>query len=302
MPSRRVAIIANKWWEADPLCSVLIHDRARPRSIRGLECLNYPAARVSRPESDAPRPPDPPVRPRLRFTLGEDSIEVWCIEELMNAAEHPSSSMEKARVLQGIFAPPEPVALVVAFGTAGSRPGVDANGSVVIGRCTFIHDPRATAPDRGGLWTPPQADVLIDSAFPPQGLVRLDEQARYAAEARMLRAPVRTAEPPLVVIGNGLAALGVVNITNYDDYTWADAAGIKAFAAAGTNAQIGSVETTHGVIRSASEAPFLFVSGIADVVGTFDFEVAPRVYGQNFVAAHNAAIALAWLLPSMLGA
>ena len=61
-----------------------------------------------------------------------------------------------------------------------------------------------------------------------------------------------------------------------------------------------SVETTHGVIRSLSEAPFLYVSGITDTEGLFDFEVTPRVYAQNHVAAHNAAIALVWLLPELL--
>jgi hypothetical protein len=58
------------------------------------------------------------------------------------------------------------------------------------------------------------------------------------------------------------------------------------------------METTHGIIRELSDpAPFLFVSGITDTVPYFDMQVTPRLYPQNFVAAHNAGVALAWLLP-----
>jgi hypothetical protein len=96
--------------------------------------------------------------------------------------------------------------------------------------------------------------------------------------------------------------LGVVNITNYDDYVWADARAVEAFKVAASAAQIGSIETTHGVIRSVSPAPFLFVSGITDTEGLFDYQVTPRVYAQNFVAAHNAGLALSWLLPTLVAA
>jgi hypothetical protein len=50
------------------------------------------------------------------------------------------------------------------------------------------------------------------------------------------------------------------------------------------------VETTHGVIRSCTEAPFAFLSGIVDRVGHFEDDVQPLVDAQNFVGAHNAGI------------
>ena len=31
MSQKRVMLIANKWWEADPPCWVLFHDKAHPR-------------------------------------------------------------------------------------------------------------------------------------------------------------------------------------------------------------------------------------------------------------------------------
>jgi hypothetical protein len=301
MAGRRVVIVVNKWWEADPLCSVLIHDKARPREFSDFVIDRFPARRAVKPVPGSPRPPDPPSSPRLKFDYSGDAVELWCLEELMNPAESSSSSAEKARVLPGVFAAGAP-ALTVAFGTAGIREGVHVNGSVVIGGKTFIHDPFGTAPNRAGMWKPPKPDVVVDSTFGSSQFRQLDEQARYAAEARFLLAPVAGARPPLVFIGNGLASLGVVNITNYDDYVWADAAAVRAFGKSQAPAQIASIETTHGIIRSAAEVPFLFVSGITDTEGLFDFEVSPRAYAQNLVAAHNAAVALAWFLPSILGA
>ncbi len=290
MSAKRVLIVANKWWEADPLCGVLIHNKARPAALTNFRYLRYPA----------PRAIPTKCEPRIVFDCADATVELWCLEELMNPAVSSSSSLEKARVLPGAFAYGEPPALVIAFGTAGSREGVCVNGSVVIGRRVFIHDPMAGQTGRTDLWKVPCPDQLIESPFPAGKLVNFDEQARYAAEARFLKCPVTPAEPPLACVGNGFTSLGVVNIKNYDDYVWADSEAIAAFKDAKTGTQIGSVETTHGIIRSASEAPFLYVSGITDTEGLFDYQVAPRVYAQNFVAAHNAAIALAWLLPSMV--
>ena len=291
-------MVANKWWEADPLCAVLIHDKARPKALTKFAYPHYPASRAAKPAPGAPRPPDPPAVPRITFDCNGDAVEVWCLEELMNPAENPSSSAEKARVLSGAISFGAAPDLVIAFGTAGSRAEAHLNGSVVIGRRTFTHDPLSGEPNRQGLWTPPSPDQLVDSGFPVGKFMQIDEQARYAAEARFLRPPVAPSDPPMVLLGNGLVALGVVNITNYDDYVWADLEAAEAFKKAGVAAQIGSVETTHGVIRCASPAPFLFVSGMTDTEGLFDFQVTPRVYAQNFVAAHNAAVAIAWLLPS----
>jgi hypothetical protein len=171
---------------------------------------------------------------------------------------------------------------------------------VVIGRRTFIHDPFPPSVDHQGKWVPPKPDTVVESSLPADSLRSVNEQSRFAAEARLLRPPVAPAEPPLVLVGNGFIGLGVVNITNYDDYLWADRQAVEAFVKAGAAGQIGSIETTHGMIRSMSESPFLFVSGITDTGGLFDFQVTPRVYGQNFVAAHNAAIAATWVLPDML--
>jgi hypothetical protein len=106
------------------------------------------------------------------------------------------------------------------------------------------------------------------------------------------------AERTLIAAAN-YTAVGVVNVTNYDDYAWADAAALNAFRAADARSPVGSVETTHGLIRLQSEAPFLYLSAITDREGRFNIEVGARTYAQNFACAHNAGVALAWLLPSL---
>ena len=61
------------------------------------------------------------------------------------------------------------------------------------------------------------------------------------------------------------------------------------------------METTHGLIRLTwRRTPFLFVSGITDRVPLFNEEVAPRKYSQNFVAAHNAGVVIAAILPELV--
>ncbi|HLX62336.1 MAG TPA: hypothetical protein VKX17_13750 [Planctomycetota bacterium] len=295
MPTKRVVVIANKWWEADPLCAVLIHDKARPAAVSDFKYLNFPAVRAVQPKPGDPRPADPTPKPRMTFSCGGAAVEVWCLEELMNPAENSSSSLEKARVLPGAISYGAKPDLVIAFGTAGSREGVSANGCAVIGRRVFVHDPKP----KQGLWTPPQPDQVVDSAFPSAAFGKISIEARHSAEARLVHPPMSPAQPPLVLLGDGFISVGVVNITNYADYAWADREAEEGFAKVRVSGQIGSIETTHGIIRAASKSPFLFVSGITDSEGLFDFQVTPRVYAQNFVCAHNAGVALAWLLPEI---
>jgi hypothetical protein len=301
--NKRIAIFANKWWETDPLCAVLLHDRARPSSFEKYSIKRYPTFRVPVPRDPSGPPPlDPPAIPRLSFECGTATVEVWCTEEIMNPIQNSSSSLEKARVLQPVLTARPGPSLVIAFGTAAAPNGVSANGSVVIGRRVFVHDPTPQGESRTGKWQPPYPDKVLDSTFPEAAFkkVRDQEQARYAAEARFLKSPVAPTNPPLVLLGNGFISVGVVNITNYDDYIWADRSAVDAFLQSEAVGQIGSIDTTHGVVRSLTQAPFIYVSGIADTEGSFDYQVTPRPYAQNFVAAHNAAIALAWLIPDLV--
>ena len=119
---------------------------------------------------------------------------------------------------------------------------------------------------------------------------------RGEVESRLIPAPINPAQPPVILDAGGFVGISVINVTSYDDYAWADEKALQAFQRENPAEVAGSVETTHGLIRMMWEdAPFVFVSGIANRLGFFSQEVTPRAIAQNFVAAHNAAVAALWL-------
>ena len=302
MSLKRIMVIANKWWEADPLCWILFHEKARPAMFTDFKINIYPVQQQIEKTTE-PSVQDIQIFPRITFKCKDALVEIWCLEELMNPAENPSSAAEKARVLpNAIMYGPTPD-LVVAFGTAGSRQDLRINGCVVVGCKVYIHDAYKSVADRTGMWTPPEADKVIEPALSAHVISGISSMSKHSAEARFLTPPIAPAEPLLLLAGNGLIAVGHVNCTNYDEYAWSPVQAVESFTDnASSMGEIGSIESTHGLIRSVSEAPFLFVSGIAATVGSFNFHVTPKVYAQNTVAAHNAAIALAWLLPDVIAA
>ena len=302
MSKKRVVVVANKWWEADPLCWVLLNDKAHPGVFFDYKIENYPSQRLPY-RSSGPRPKDPVAVPRFAFTCKDAKVEVWCLEELMNPAENPSSAAEKARVLPAAIAFGNTPNLVIAFGTAGSRPDLSINGCVVVGSRVYVHDAFEAKVDRTGMWTPPKSNMVIESDLPANVIQGISPESRHSAEARFLSPPVANANLLLMMVGNGFISIGHVNTINYDDYAWSPLRAVESFNDnASESGEIGSIESTHGLIRLISELPFLYVSGIAATVGLFNVQVTPRVYTQNTVAAHNAAIALAWLLPDVIAA
>lgn len=85
-----------------------------------------------------------------------------------------------------------------------------------------------------------------------------------------------------------------------DDYIWTDDLTRARFEREFRQREIGSMESTHGLIHAAwPDAGFLYVSGLTDRVPLFNQEVTPRVYAQNFACAHNAGVAVAFLLPAL---
>jgi len=302
MAQKRVMVMANKWWEADPLCWVLFHEKAHPGIFSPVKINNYPVQRPFDKATEAPIQ-DPPAFPRITFKCRDAIVEIWCLEELMNPAENPSSAAEKARVLPKAITYGAAPDLVVAFGTAGSRRDLRINGCVVVGCEVYIHDAYKSVEDRTGMWTPPEADTVIESDLPAHVLPGISSMSKHSAEARFLPPPIAPANPLLLMAGNGLIAVGHVNCTNYDEYAWSPIRAVESFnERASGMGEIGSIESTHGIIRSLSAAPFLYVSGIVGTVGFFNFQVTPKVYAQNTVGSHNAGIALAWLLPDVIAA
>lgn len=149
-------------------------------------------------------------------------------------------------------------------------------------------------------WTVGPFDTAIDSSLPQSlfdSIVGFDPAAVIAIGKRLLPTPLNAAHPPVVLADYNNVALGAVNITNYDEYTQSDPETLNTYYASYDKAHAQSLETTHGLIRVYGCGNYIFVSGISDRVGYFDEEANSRNYGQNTVAAHNAGIVLAWMLP-----
>lgn len=320
----RILVVANKTWECEPLVQVLLSKDGRPSTLDGFLRGYDPAER----KPDAPSAPplsqvrgNPPIRPRLRFSAPPDAlVEVWCIEDWMRTTPPltSSSSSEKfaftlPKIRELAFDGHLP-SFVIAFGTAGVPSSETLNGCVTIGSRVYIHDAwKGAKPEeiddqekRFGPLLVKEVQQWLDRPLecpclsPVLFVKQINVDSRYAAEARFLTAPIQPAKPPRILAGQGFSALGTINISDYDDYVWSDEETIKVFDLPVRRREIGSMETTHALIRLTwPELPFLFVSGLTDRVPMFNMEVSPRVYSQNFVAAHNAGAALAQLIPEL---
>ena len=241
------------------------------------------------------------LKPRAVFNLANISAEVWCIsdllEDLPNNPQNQSSSQRKMERLPAIFGA-EPPSLVVAVGTAGLPSELTENGSVVIGTGVFMHDchPNGTNPD--SRWNTGPFDEVLNSGLTKATFTSLT-QLDTSAQSRLLTAPLNPAWQPRILSRYSYVALAAVNVTDYAEYEETDLATLDTFLAKYPQRNAKSLETTHGLIRASSSAPFIFVSGITDRVGFFADEVGPRSYAQNSVAAHNAGVAVAWMLPNI---
>lgn len=294
---KKVLIIINKWWECDPIMGVLLHDNARPKDILGWPArLNHPRARARDNDSKTFSP-----QARAVFGLSNCSVEIWCISDLLQDLKddnHFQSSSEwKIKRLPIIFQGGSPD-LVIAAGTAGFPSNVTENGSVVVGTNIFMHDchPRGDNPD--SKWNSGPFDRLLVSKLDPALFIEFTKFDKKVTD-RFMVAPLNPSIIPRIVAQYDYVALGAINVTDYAEYERTDRETLAAFDKYGIQEEKMSMETTHGLIRAQSEMPFMFVSGITDRVGYFHDEVDPRPYSQNTVAAHNAGIAIAWMLPSI---
>jgi hypothetical protein len=301
MPKKRVIVVVNKWWECDPVANVLLNDNARPASSLGWpNPLNHPR---QRPDQNNLPPENPSPVPRAVFNLKNTTIEIWCISDLLehfpDKTKFQSSSELKARYLPKIFAG-QPADFVVAVGTAGYPSIYTANGSVTVGTKIFIHNGHPNAENPDSNWTDGPFDVILDSTLSEPSfdqITTIETSPKPSVMDRFMVPPLNPASYGKLIARFDYAALGTVNVTNYAEYAEKDAETQKRFADSYNISLARSLETTHGLIRRQSEAPFIFVSGITDRVGHFDDEVSLRSYAQNTSAAHNAGIVVAWILP-----
>ncbi|HKP39609.1 hypothetical protein [Mycobacterium sp.] len=291
----RILIFANKAWETDALVAVIRNAHAVPSNFPPFDPPPQVTVQLNNGGTKQ-------VSARLAVRTANATAELWCVQDLTDPARSSSSSEEKARVIPAVVANGPAPTLVVAFGSASFPDAASFNGCAVVGTQVFVHNPHET-PNPESNWIRPEFDKLLAPTTAPPGSVlsMLDRELRPACESRFLPPPLNAANPPVLLVSSDYVALSDVNVTTPADYVWADPRAMKAMHDAKVNAPVGSMETTHGVIRLAAPSDqFLFFSGIANRLGYFNSEVAPRAYAQNFAASHNAGIALAYALPLLM--
>ena len=293
---KRVVVVVNKYWECDPVIGALLNSKAKPAGLPWPQPpLNFPHERKNPATPQAPGV----ARPRLVFGLARSDVEIWCVSDLLehlpDNPKYQSSSEQKMVRLPQVFT--QPADFVVAVGTAGYPRAYPLNGCVVVGARVYMHDAKPGGANPDSKWASPTLDTLLPRTVNGGDFGALTRIAE-SAEPRFVAPPLNPAPRQLLLASYNYTALGSINVTDYDEYVWADRATVTAFEGLGSPAEASSLETTHGLIRVASDpAKFVFLSGITDHVGSFGFDVSPREYAQNMVAAHNAGVALAWMLP-----
>lgn len=305
---KKILVIADKNWEADPLVAVLTNPKLRPKSA--LDIWAPGRAGLFTTPASAPRPQGGPTR-RIGIDLStaggkiEASVEVYCVEDWMGPRRGTKAKIKHALpgILKAAGAKPD---FVVAFGTASFPDTTSYNGCVVAGTNAYLfnpyrHPPTGVAHDTSHDWdSRAKVGHLLTSAAGAKflGALKTDTTVLQFVSLLMSPVPCNPAEPAVIAAANYIA-LGDINITNYDDFAWADAAAFEQCRKDNPSHPVGSVETTHGLIRLMTDAPFLFLSGITNRLGYFDQEQATNSISQNNIAAHNAGLVLAWLLPQI---
>ncbi len=296
----RVVVVANKWWEASPLVNVLLHPQARPEAL-----TNFWISQTMQPKGDG-GPPAP--GPRISFRCHNRRVEIWCLQDLMSPdPKLQSSSWQKAKVLPGIASGFPPPSVIIAFGTAAAGDFNGRNGCAVIGSTVFVHDYEDPDPNSGCAPEHRWENKSFDEPVLSQVCGTLDSLSKDFipfTKERFLDPPLEPSCDRTVYVGNEQVSVGVVNVAETSCYDRSDPEALKRFKeSSGARGVASSLETTHGVIRlTFPKVGFLFVSGIVNDTGEFESQVAPRLYSQNFVGAHNAGVALAWALPGIVEA
>ena len=201
MANTRVVVLANKWYECDPLIATLLPTEGS-LNLPWPKILSFPHQQYT----DQNRPSTVNPSPRVSFTFNQTSgstsnsvnVEVWCISDLIEdqPLKYQSSTETKASRMDAIFRG-DPVQLTIGFGTAGDPTGQIPNGSVVIGTAAFLRDGhpagQATANPLSGWHTGPFGQVIASPLKPggsaPWCQQRAVQPRRYSPGCFLHRCP-----------------------------------------------------------------------------------------------------------------
>lgn len=292
---RHISIVVNKNWEVEPILAGLANGQFRPAELPFPLIIQSNLSENFR-VSASPVNADENARAIIVLkdgTANSLTVKIWCIQDFMDPKASSSSSEEKERVLKPLLTAEAPE-LVIAMGTAGYISDNSYAGCVVFGGRFFVHD---GDPNNS-------KSHMVNSNFEKSLPINVNANVfnvispgfKSKVEAKLLSPPYNPCIHRTCLASQYYTAVGSVNVTDYGKYAWVDAAAVAAFRQVEPNFPVGSLETTHGVIRLCSEKPTIFISAITDREGNFDMEVNA---GQNYVCAFNAGIVLGQFLADL---
>lgn len=301
---KRVLVVVNKWWECEPVVGVLLNRYSKLSGSLGWpNFIDHPH---KRPDKDNLPGVNPWPNPRLIYELENVSVEVWCISDLLehlpDKSKYQSSSEQKMERMPIIFSLKQPD-FVIAVGTAGYPSEETENGNVVVGTKAFMYNAHPTVnQNKYSQWYIGPFDKVMEPTISEEDFYSITSFTQSEVEeicSNFIIPPLNPAQTRKLIINYNYVALNCINVTDYKEYETVDKETLKSYKSksgdlSGTFAK--SLETTHGLIRTRTNAPFIFVSGITDRVGYFDKEVTPCQYAQNTTASHNAGVMVAVLL------
>ena len=302
---KRITLVANKSWEIEPIINALMNSRfSNETKVGGPSFIKYPWTL-----------PQGAAVPRIVWNNFQDvQIELWCVQDIMEISNpsdpelYSSSEIKNDNLHKVINFNTTNPDLIIALGTAGFGDETqNNNGCVVIGSNVFIHNFHPNGENPKSNWDDPRQGKLLTSSIEDDFFSILDQTSINFIESRLLRPFLNSSQNIQMISGKEYLSLGVVNITNYKDYAVSDQKGIDALRASGYTGKIGSVETTHGIIRLSSETRFAYISGITDRVNHFNDDVNGKdpkgnikTEAQNFTAAFNIGVYLATAIPKIV--
>jgi hypothetical protein len=301
----RIVVVANRNHEADGLMAALCNQMVHSPNLSAPYNVDWP--RWSRVESNPPTPTRDPGVPRCLIDVFTSpaataptaaTMEIWCIDDLAITGGDSGKKVTAMKQITNYTNPASDPDGVIAFGTAG-YPGLPSNdGCATIGGTIFIHDASNGAP--GGWTWPGYMDTLIPSKTAASFFsnVSADQETLLAINSEMIVPLNRPASVLQLIIAADAVAISSVN--EAPPYCDVDTNSIVKAQQAGAT-KITSVETTHGVIRSMWDKPFIYVTAIPNRVCHFPDE-AQNVYAQEFPSSHNAGVALKHVIPYFVSA
>jgi hypothetical protein len=308
----RIVVVANTYYEGDGLMAVLCNRWARNPKLHVPGDMTWP-----RPVADLAAVPPVPVDPRPRCRIIAEgqtgtataSVEIWCLDDLMDKALNHGFSDNKEKAMAAIktYVPPGGVVTppdgVVAFGTAAFPDIVPYDGCATVGSTIYVRDAKMDGPGEHSNWSWDGFDKLIPSKTPASFFknVLADAPTLLKINSEMLTVPVNPSSKTRLILAADGVAVSTVNIPHDTPYALVDQKTVAAAQQAGAT-NVTSVETTHGVIRAQwPDTPFIYVTAIPNRITHFPDE-AQGNYAQEFASVHNAGIALNHIMPYFVAA